>query len=151
MLDQCWILNPQSEARNWTHFLMDTSQICFHCASSWMLVRFVSAEPWWGLPYSAFKSKRNSLDFFCFVLFFINRLNHHATRYWKHQFKDLANLRKVMLSSGQSLNNFKRIDKRLVSNGKYSHNLVCSCQSDLIYYYFFFFYYSNEFITSVVV
>ena len=26
-LQQHWILNPQSEARDWTHILMDTSQV----------------------------------------------------------------------------------------------------------------------------
>ena len=30
---QCQILNPLSEARDHTHTLMDTSPICFHCAT----------------------------------------------------------------------------------------------------------------------
>ena len=30
---QCWILNPLSEARDWTCVLMDASQICFHWAT----------------------------------------------------------------------------------------------------------------------
>ena len=30
---QHWILNPLSEARDQTHILMNTSQICFHCAT----------------------------------------------------------------------------------------------------------------------
>ena len=31
---QCWILNPLSKARDWTCILMDTSQICFHWATT---------------------------------------------------------------------------------------------------------------------
>ena len=31
---QCQILNPLSEARDWTRFLMDASQICFHWATT---------------------------------------------------------------------------------------------------------------------
>ena len=31
---QCWILNPLSKARDRTHNLMVTSQICFHCAAT---------------------------------------------------------------------------------------------------------------------
>ena len=31
-LGQCWILNPVSEARDWTCVLMDTSRIRFHWA-----------------------------------------------------------------------------------------------------------------------
>ena len=39
---QCWIINPLSEARDWTHILMDTSQL--------------PAEPQWKLPaYFFFK------------------------------------------------------------------------------------------------
>ena len=30
---QCWIPESLSKARDWTHILMDTSQICFHCAT----------------------------------------------------------------------------------------------------------------------
>ena len=30
---QCQILNPLSEARDWTHNLMVPSQICFHCTT----------------------------------------------------------------------------------------------------------------------
>ena len=30
---QCWILNPLSKARDWTHVLMATSQICFYWAT----------------------------------------------------------------------------------------------------------------------
>ena len=32
-LMQCWNLDPLSEARDWTHVLMDTSQVCFCCAT----------------------------------------------------------------------------------------------------------------------
>ena len=28
---QCWLPDPMTEARNWTHILMDSSRICFHC------------------------------------------------------------------------------------------------------------------------
>ena len=31
---QCWILNPLSEARDRTRILMDTSRICFPCATT---------------------------------------------------------------------------------------------------------------------
>ena len=31
---QCWVLNPLSEARNWTHNLMVTSWICVCCATT---------------------------------------------------------------------------------------------------------------------
>ena len=27
---QCWILKPPNKARDLTHILMDTSQVCFH-------------------------------------------------------------------------------------------------------------------------
>ena len=30
---QCWMLDPLSEARDWTCILMDTSRICFHCTT----------------------------------------------------------------------------------------------------------------------
>ena len=30
---QCWILNPLSEDRNWTHYLMVPSRIRFHCTT----------------------------------------------------------------------------------------------------------------------
>ena len=30
---QCWITDPLSEARDQTHIHIDTSQICFHCAT----------------------------------------------------------------------------------------------------------------------
>ena len=30
---QCWIFNPLSNARDWTHILMDTSQIHFLCTT----------------------------------------------------------------------------------------------------------------------
>ena len=35
---QCWILNPLSKARDWTHNLMVPSWICFHCAMTGTLV-----------------------------------------------------------------------------------------------------------------
>ena len=31
---QCWIPDPLSQARDWTCILMDTSCICFHCATT---------------------------------------------------------------------------------------------------------------------
>ena len=31
---QCWILNPLSKARDWTHNLMDSGQICFCSATT---------------------------------------------------------------------------------------------------------------------
>ena len=31
---QCWILNPLSEARDWTCVLMDTSWVCYHWATT---------------------------------------------------------------------------------------------------------------------
>ena len=29
-LQQRWVLNPLSEARNQTHVLLDTTQVCYH-------------------------------------------------------------------------------------------------------------------------
>ena len=44
---QCWILNPLSEARDWTH-------------NSWFLVGFVSAAPGWELPTLFLQSRCHS-------------------------------------------------------------------------------------------
>ena len=41
---QCWILNPLSEARDWTHNLMVTSWICFHCTTTTPVRIFI---PFW--------------------------------------------------------------------------------------------------------
>ena len=37
-LQQCWILNPLSKARNLTSILMDTNQVYFHCVTMGMLM-----------------------------------------------------------------------------------------------------------------
>ena len=60
---QCQILNPLSEARNWTHILMDPSWVCYHWATTgtphwplwtpslvslalWFLVEFFQRTYW---------------------------------------------------------------------------------------------------------
>ena len=40
---QCWILNPLSEARDWPHILMDASRICF-CWATMGTLRSVAFE-----------------------------------------------------------------------------------------------------------
>ena len=49
-LRQCWILNPLSEARDQTHVLMDTSQICFRWATM--------GTPVFGIVKNYFRSSR---------------------------------------------------------------------------------------------
>ena len=45
---QCHIPDPTSEARDWTHILMDASRICFHCAmtgTSFFIFTFKVYDP----------------------------------------------------------------------------------------------------------
>ena len=45
---QCWIFNPLSKARDWTHILMDTNQVCNllgHNRNSWNL-HFARGTSW---------------------------------------------------------------------------------------------------------
>ena len=41
---QCWIPDPLSKARDWTYILMDSSQVCFHCATMGTLWEFFFYE-----------------------------------------------------------------------------------------------------------
>ena len=52
---QCWILNPLSKARDQTHILMDTGQVCYHWART-------------GTPRNFFKTSK----YFC-VLFLLGQ------------------------------------------------------------------------------
>ena len=58
-LQQCWIPNPLSEARDQTCILMDTSWICFHCTTtgtpqSWFLLKPLSSVWRWSSPPCVF-------------------------------------------------------------------------------------------------
>ena len=48
---QCWIFNPLSEARDWTHVLMDTSWVCYRWA--------MTGTPKWDF-YAEFKMTYNT-------------------------------------------------------------------------------------------
>ena len=43
-LEKHWIPDPLSKARDWTHILRDTSQICFHCATTGTLLWFLISK-----------------------------------------------------------------------------------------------------------
>jgi len=62
---QCWILNPPSEARGWTHILMDASWVRYHCTTMGAL-RFCLGQALtlllWGLVLMAFSRDAFSRD-----------------------------------------------------------------------------------------
>ena len=64
---QCWILNPLSEARDWTCILMDTSQIHFHRKS--LEPTFFIFHGWYFLCFSL-----NSVSLFdqCSIYFLLS-------------------------------------------------------------------------------
>ena len=92
-LKQCQILNPLSEARDRTHVLMDTSQICFPCATI-------------GPPHFTFYFLLFYLFFFCHVhtlhlqknvLTFLIMVILGARHYSKHIYGAAYLIRKVTL------------------------------------------------------
>ena len=65
---QCWILSPLSEARDWTHILMETSQVYFRWAttgtpSSPIFNTYIQCKV---TPPDSYKKITWSLSFTCF-------------------------------------------------------------------------------------